>query len=75
MIRKTGEKSELRGGQQNICPIFLKIDIIKNKAKLSNCYRPEEIKQTWWQDVMWYPGWILEQEKDIKEKQWNLNKL
>lgn len=52
---------------QNTWPVRLKtVKVIKNKESLKNCHSQEEPKETWRLNVMWYPGWILEQKKDIR---------
>nr|XP_036866916.1 proton-coupled amino acid transporter 4 isoform X1 [Manis javanica] len=40
--------------------------IMNNKGRLRNSQRPEETKETWQQNAVWYPGCgTLEQKKDI----------
>lgn len=46
--------------------MYLKIQIMNNKGRLRNSQRPEETKETWQQNAVWYPGCgTLEQKKDI----------
>lgn len=54
---------------QNAWPVTLNI-VIKNKGSLKSYHKPEEPKEMWHLNIMWYPGWnIMEQKGDISEKQ------
>ena len=67
-----------RGTFYNNLPVLFKyFKVMKNKERLRNCYRLEEIKEIWWLSAMWDLGLNSGTEKGHKWKttQWNLNKV
>lgn len=56
--RKTLAKHKLRVVLQNTWPVLFKtIKVMENKERLRSCRRPEETKEIWQMNVMWY-SWV-----------------
>ena len=67
LMREIPAKSELKDILQNIWPVFFKtVKILRNKESLRHYRSQEGPKVTGWLNVMWYPGWILEDKRGIR---------
>lgn len=65
LIMKNSSKLGLENILKNMWLVLIKaIKVTKNKVRLRNCHKPEETRETWKPNAMWYLGLDPKKERD-----------
>lgn len=68
IMKKTHQIPVMRHLTKYLISTLKTVKVIKNKECLESWQSQEKMKETWQLNVMWYPGWNPNTEKDIKQK-------